>query len=152
MGNRIKAKGSSGAVTVGSLDAISVGISGYPGSARMAVPWVIECSVAATNTTESIIPVSSGLPAFKVIDGWALVSTIDADALWNIRTAAGDTGGTLVATFTHTSTGTVRATDAASTIARAPQDVIPSSTVGIFVDKTTTNTGVGTIYLLCVWT
>src|SRR3990167_4505514 len=144
------AKSSSAEHAISASYTASFGGKGGEGNApSTGVRFVIRCAVVTGNDTESIIPVDQVPFRFTVIDGWCLVSTIDADATWFVRTAAGDAGGTAIAEFTPSATGRVGTTDTASTISQAAVTVTPSATVGLFVDKTAANTGVGTIYLLC---
>ena len=151
MGNGVITAGAGHAVHPGRLAGFGNTFGALAGSAKMVVPFVIQIDVPTGSTTFTVIPVSSGLPSFRIVDAWGVASTLDADADWNVRSGSGDAGGTLIVTIRPSSADTRLIPIAVDgTISSEPYDWISSATVGLFLDySAAANTGVGTVYLLC---
>lgn len=127
-----------------------------------AVPFVIRglALTGAVGTTDTIVPVGALNHDFVVIDAWAVVTTAAAaNEDWDIRTAAGDAGGTLICSMQMNSladgaraswaTAGAAGNGGTALVDRLTIDA-DSATVGLFIDKVDGADGAGAVYLLCV--
>ena len=146
------------AVGAGDLGALGTkeGLGNCPSSA---VPFIIQCLVTATATTESIIPVGAGGFDFRVIDAWAYPTTAAAaNEDWDVRTAAGNAGGSVIVSLQMNSIadGGRGAASTAGAVGQGGSLMVDRTAVdadgadGVFIDKVSGNDGVGTLYLLCI--
>ena len=136
------------------------GIGGSPGWPRCSIPFVIECPVTATATTETILAAGAFDSDIRVIAAWATMTTnAAADEDWDVRTAGGAAGGTLIVSLQMNSLSAANGIQFISAAGAATND--PSSLAdrvvvdldgadGIFIDKVSGNDGAGTVYLLCI--